>query len=173
MAGHTMISSEIPDWSREFPRSFWDPSRKLLKAIRDYQSIAERPWFIRRIIKDIAILRHRFWSVVCGCDIPLNTVIGGGLKLTHPNGVVIHPRARIGVNCLILQQVTLVAGVELDGQVDIGAGAKIIRPVKIGAHAKIGANAVVVHDIPPGAVVVGNPAKVIKFNSDKRDTVDA
>jgi serine O-acetyltransferase len=84
--------------------------------------------------------------------------------MNHPNGVVIHPGVRIGVNCMISQQVTLgmrsSSGVpQIGGHVDIGAGAKILGPVCIGDHAKIGANAVVVSDVPSGAVAVGVPAK--------------
>ncbi|NET39041.1 MAG: serine acetyltransferase, partial [Cyanothece sp. SIO1E1] len=52
--------------------------------------------------------------------------------------------------------------VKIGGHVDIGAGAKIIRPVSIGDHAKIGANAVVLCDVPAGATAIGVPAKVIK-----------
>ena len=74
---------------------------------------------------------------------------------------MIHPDATIGPNCLILQQVTVVAGVKMGGHVDIGAGAKIIRAVMIGNHAKIGANAVVLNDVPEGATAVGIPAKII------------
>ena len=87
-----------------------------------------------------------------------------GLKLTHPNGVVIHPKASIGVNCLIFQQVTIVRNVKIGGHVDIGAGAKIIRPVSIGNHVKIGANAVVMSDIPDGATAIGIPAKIITLS---------
>ena len=92
---------------------------------------------------------------------PINCKIQGGLLLTHPNGVVIHPEATIGPNCLILQQVTLVGGVKVGGHVDFGAGAKVVRAVTIGDHAKIGANAVVLCDIPPGATAIGIPAKII------------
>lgn len=81
--------------------------------------------------------------------------------MPHPNGIVIHPEAVIGPNCLILQQVTIVSGVIIGGNVDIGSGAKIIRSVSIGNHAKIGANAVVLCDVPANASAVGIPAKVI------------
>ncbi|HEY9618040.1 MAG TPA: hypothetical protein V6C64_14435 [Microcoleaceae cyanobacterium] len=83
--------------------------------------------------------------------------------MLHPNGVVIHPNARIGCNCLFFQQVTVVAGVHIGGHVDIGAGAKIIRAVTIGDHARIGANAVVLDDVPAGATVVGVPAKTVSL----------
>jgi serine O-acetyltransferase len=53
----------------------------------------------------------------------------------------------------------------MGGHVDIGAGAKIIRPVTIGDHAQVGANAVVLQDVPAGATVVGIPAKITRFNS--------
>jgi len=81
--------------------------------------------------------------------------------MMHPSGVVIHPEAQIGCNCLFLQQVTVVAGVKIGGHVDLGAGAKVIRAVTIGDHAKVGANAVVLHDIPAGSTAVGIPAKVL------------
>lgn len=83
----------------------------------------------------------------------------------HPNGIVIHPDAIIGPNCLIFQQVTIgtVDGSEkpvIEGHVDIGAGAKILGGVRIGAHAKIGANAVVLIDVPAGKTAIGIPAKI-------------
>ncbi|NCB26477.1 MAG: hypothetical protein EOM62_13535 [Bacteroidia bacterium] len=87
--------------------------------------------------------------------------------LPHPNGIVIHPKAIIGVNCLIFQQVTIgtggpVSGVpQIGGHVDIGAGAKILGGVRIGNHAKIGANAVVLGDVPEEATAVGVPARIV------------
>ena len=142
------ISSEIPDWTREEPSQFWDPGRKLLRTIRRYQSWQQRRGLIGRIFLQDTCSAVSFWSVVTGADIPLNCQIGGGLLIPHPNGIVIHPEAKIGVNCLIFQQVTI--GIrnargspEISGHVDIGAGAKILGGIKIGAHARIGANAVV------------------------------
>ena len=160
-----LISATEPDWSREKCSRWWEPSRQLLKSIREYQKWKAYGGILGRFFSAWNVIQHRFWSVVTAADIPLNCQIEGGLLLTHPNGVVIHPGANIGPNCLILQQVTIVEGVKIGGHVDIGAGAKIIRAVTIGHHAKIGANAVVVCDVPDGATAVGIPAKII--NSQK------
>jgi serine O-acetyltransferase len=152
--------AEIPDWSREKPARFWDPSRKLLRSIRLYQLWRRRAGLLSRIYCKVIVLRYRFWSAITGAEIPLTCNIGGGLLIPHPNGVVIHPDAKIGVNCLIFQQVTIgsrgVPGLpEIADHVDIGAGAKILGPVKIGIRAKIGANAVVLRDVECGCIAVG------------------
>jgi len=55
----------------------------------------------------MAMLRHLFWSVVAGADIPLGSKIAGGLLLPHANGIVIHPGALIGPSCLIFQNVSI------------------------------------------------------------------
>jgi serine O-acetyltransferase len=159
------VSADIPDWSRETPQRFWDPGQKLLLAIRRYRYWCTRSgmvsaFFAKWVVKWV-VLRYRFWTVVTGADIPLwlTTPIGGGLMIPHPTGIVIHPNARIGVNCLIFQQVTICDGVDIAGHVEIGAGAKINGNVRIGAHARIGPNAVVLSDVPSGATAVGVPAR--------------
>jgi len=157
-----MISATEADWSREQAGKWWEPSRQLLKSIRNYQKWQQQGGIFGYFLSGWNIIHYRFWSVVTGADIPLNCQIQGGLILPHPNGIVIDPRASIGPNCLILQQVTIVADVKIGGHVDIGAGAKIIRSVTIGDHALIGANAVVICDVPPGATAVGIPAKIIE-----------
>lgn len=104
--------------------------------------------------------------MITGADIPINAAIGGGLLLPHPNGVVIHPHAQIGCNCLIFQQVTIGAtskGIPtIGGHVDIGAGAKIIGPIHIGDHAQIGANAVVRESIPAHGIFVAAPGFLLE-----------
>lgn len=162
--GDESVSATIPDWNREKPRRFWDPGRKLLRAIRRYQYWRNKGGIISHCICKWVVVSYRFWTVVTGADIPLNCSIGGGLLIPHPNGIVIHPAAKIGVNCLIFQQVTIGSRGQfglpvIEGHVDIGAGAKILGPVHIGAHAKIGANAVVNVDVPSRVVAVGVPAK--------------
>jgi serine O-acetyltransferase len=157
----TAVSATEPDWSRERGNGGWEPNKALLRSIRDYQRIGGSG-----LLAKIAVLRHRFWSVVTGADIPLNCKIAGGLLIPHPNGIVIHPDAEIGPNCLLFQQVTLgyaQGGVpKLGGHVDVGAGARLIGPITIGDHAKIGANAVVTKDVPDGATAIGIPARIVK-----------
>jgi serine O-acetyltransferase len=157
---------EEPDWTRERCRRFWDPGRRLLRAIRRYQVWKARRaplcWWSR-----YWVLQYRFWSAVSGADIPLNSKLGGGLLIPHPNGIVIHPEAVVGPNCLLFQQVTLGAGGPRPGvptlgtHVDVGAGAKLLGGITVGDHAKVGANAVVLDDVPAGATVVGVPARII------------
>ncbi|WP_380875267.1 hypothetical protein ACFB49_03980 [Sphingomonas sp. DBB INV C78] len=163
--------SAEPDWSRERRTGGWQPSRSLLASIRAYQRAEARGGLIGGIARRIATFRHRFWSVVTGADIPANSQIGGGLLLPHPNGVVVHPRTVIGSNCLLFQQVTL--GTRGSGDVprlgcwvEVGAGAKILGGVSIGDHAIIGANAVVLSDVAPHAIVVGIPARPIGSRTD-------
>lgn len=86
--------------------------------------------------------------------------------ILHPNGIVIYPKANIGVYCLIFHQVTIGTrghggGPVIEGHVEIGAGAKVLGAVRVGAHAKIGANAVVITDVPSRGIVAGVPAKLV------------
>src|SRR5262245_5285354 len=121
----------VPHWHREKPRQFWDPGRKLVLSIRSYQRWAPKAGIVPTLIRKWIVLRYHLWSVVTGADIPLNCSLGGGFLIPHPNGIVIHPGAKIGVNCLVLQQVTIGGRgqgrvPEIAGHVDIGAGAKIL-----------------------------------------------
>jgi serine O-acetyltransferase len=156
------VDWSIPNWEREKPIRFWDPSRKLLKAIRQYQALMQSNTPFKSIRRKLIVLRHRFWSTVTGAEIDLSCQIGGGLLIPHPNGIVIHPGSTIGANCIIFQQVTIAGIVELGYHVDIGAGAKIIGPLTIQNHVRIGANAVVTKDVEEGDTVVGIPAKSIR-----------
>lgn len=171
MSSEVVTSAEIADWSREQVGWFaWSPSRRLLRAIRSYQHWRGRWGPIGAIIARVAVLRHRFWSIVCAADIPVSSDLGGGMLLPHPTGIVVHPRAKIGPNCLLFQNVTIGAGGPIDGlptiggHVDIGCGARVLGGVKIGDHAKIGANAVVLCDVPAGTTAVGIPARIIRRN---------
>jgi serine O-acetyltransferase len=162
------VSADEPDWDRERPREFWDPGRKLIKTLRDYNRLGGRNDPVTALRRALVVTRHRFWSAVTACDIPLGFNPGGGFMLPHPTGVVIHPKSVVGPNCMVMQQATLgTAGrgrkgaPTLGGHVDVGAGAKIISGVTIGDHAVIGANAVVLIDVPAYATAAGVPARIV------------
>jgi len=167
MVDFCLVSAEEPDRRRELLRpGHYEPWKNLLATIRRYQALKENGGVGFRLLRPWIVLFHRFWSAVCGADIPINAKLGGGLLMPHPNGIVIHPDAEIGPNCLIFQQVTVGTGSRpgvprIGGQVDIGAGAKILGGIHIGDHARIGANAVVLQDVPAGCAAVGIPARIV------------
>ena len=156
------VSAEVPDWSREDVRHFWDAGPKLIRSIRRYQAAKARGGVIGKLTAKYWVLVHRFWSLATQCEIHLHTQIEGGLRLPHPTGIVLHQHTKIGPNCMIFQQVTLAGPVELRGHVDVGAGAKLIGPLEVAPHVTIGANAVVVDDVAEGLTVGGIPAKPLK-----------
>ncbi|MCX6322602.1 MAG: hypothetical protein NTZ41_00165 [Sphingobacteriales bacterium] len=97
--------------------------------------------------------------------------IGEGLFIQHGFATVIAAKS-IGKNCWINQQVTIGFSSNdecpvLEDGVTVNAGAKVIGGIRIGTGSQIGANAVVVKDVPPGCVVVGIPAYIIKRNGKK------
>lgn len=103
-----------------------------------------------------------------GVDIHPAARIGRRMFIDHAVGVVIGQTAEVGEDVLIFHEVTL-GGVSMSpgkrhptvaDHVTIGAGAKILGPIEIGKHARIGANAVVIRDVPENSVAVGVPATV-------------
>ena len=106
--------------------------------------------------------------VVFGVVLPPSVELGKGSSLGYSSlGTVIHARACIGAGVPIGTSVTVGRRGEeykvpiIEDGVQIGSGDKIIGPVRIGQGAQIGANAVVLRDVPPGATAVGVPAKII------------
>ncbi len=155
------VSATEPDWSRETVHQFWDPGKKLLRSIRRYQAARARGGVLGRVRAKRWALSHLFWSTITQSEIHLHMKIEGGLRLTHPTGIILHPKSEIGPNCMIFHQVTLAGPVILGGHVDVGAGAKLIGPLTVGDHARIGANAVVTSDVAEGQTVIGIPARPV------------
>lgn len=107
--------------------------------------------------------------IPCEANIGSGTILGYGVM-----GIVIHTNAKIGENCMILQQVTIGTAVPffdmnnlhpvpiIEDNVYIASGAKILGGITIGEGSVIGANSVVTKDIPRNSLVLGIPGKVIK-----------
>ena len=106
---------------------------------------------------------------VYGIELPWSVQVGRHVVIEHQGGIVIHGASVIGNRCIIRQNCTLglcrlddlgAAPILADG-VELGAGAVLLGRVRIGEGAVIGANAVVLGDVPAGALAVGVPAKIV------------
>jgi serine O-acetyltransferase len=116
-----------------------------------------------------------------GVEIHPAARIGRGLFIDHGMGVVIGETAQIGDDVTMYQGVTLGGTGFARGKrhptvqdnVTIGSGAKLLGPITIGHGAKVGANAVVIHDVPPNSTVVGNPGQVVRVDGMRPEGPDA
>lgn len=106
-----------------------------------------------------------FVPVLTGVSIDRQMRIGSGFHIVHPGMVCIHPRTTFGDRCGLMHNVTI--GVNMQGGVPcigddvfIGTGAVILGDITVGDGALIAANSLVVCDVPPGALMMGVPAKV-------------
>jgi serine acetyltransferase len=109
-------------------------------------------------------------DVFLSINLPLSCEIGPAARIFHGYGLVIHWKTKIGSHVVLRHGVTIgmnsTFGAHrapvIGNYVDIGAAAMILGNVTIGDRAVIGASAVVVKDVPEGAVVVGNPARIVR-----------
>jgi len=117
-------------------------------------------------------LIFRFSRIAFKTVLPYTASIGRNTILNWSGlGVVIHDHTVIGENCVIGHDVTIGGRSHddrvpvLGNRVFVGVGAKIIGPVKIGDNATVGANAVVMEDVPANAIVAGIPARIIRYKA--------
>ncbi len=118
--------------------------------------------------------------IITNIEIHPAATLGKNVFIDHGSGVVIGETTIIGDNVTIYQGVTL-GGVSikrekrhptLGDNIIVGAGAKILGNINIGDYVQIGANSVVVKDVPSNSTVVGIPGRIIKMNGDLRDAID-
>src|SRR5215217_2118713 len=147
-----------------------------------------------------ALLAHRVSSAMHAARVPLlpramalaaravtnieihpAATIGQALFIDHGTGVVVGETAQIGDNVTLYQGVTLggtgfATGKRhptVEDNVTIGSGAKLLGPITVGHGAKIGANSVVITDVPPNSTVVGNPGHVVRVEGVRPEGPDA
>ena len=123
----------------------------------------------------------RIARTTTGIEIHPAARVGRGLFIDHGTGVVVGETAEIGDDVTLYQGVTLggtgfASGKRhptVDDDVVIGSGAKLLGPIHVGAGSKIGANSVVIHDVPPNSTVVGNPGHPVRIEGRKPEGPDA
>jgi len=105
---------------------------------------------------------RRMTTVLYGMEIGSAVTLGDGVSFVHTLGMVLGGDAQVGARVRFMGNVTVGTAKDngyprIEDDVVIGAGARVLGPVRVGKGAVIGANAVVLHDVPPGAVVTGVP----------------
>lgn len=120
-----------------------------------------RKWHVPGVNHTLRLVTTVLYSIEIGNDIEL----GDGINFTHTLGTVIGGTSKVGNRVKFMGNNTIGSAKDngcpvIEDDVVIGCGARILGPIRIGKGAYIGANAVVLHDVPAGAVATGIPAKV-------------
>jgi putative colanic acid biosynthesis acetyltransferase WcaB len=159
------------DWQCNQGTSF--KSRLTLLLFRLAQLLGKLPVYCFWLSLPMRFFYQVVVEWVFGIELPWDTQVGKNLKLQHGQGLVVNHHTMIGNNCVLRNSTTIGNKQLADGSyglppkigdnVDIGCNAVIIGAVTIGHNAIIGAGSVVVKDVPPYAVVAGNPAKIIRM----------
>jgi serine O-acetyltransferase len=132
-------------------------------------------WLWKKRIPFIPRALSQFARFITGIEIHPGATIGSGMFIDHGMGVVIGETAEIGDNVTLFQGVTLGGTGKQRGKrhptlgnhVVVGTGAKVLGPIKIGNYVKIGANAVVLQDVPDHSTVVGIPGRIVRIKDDR------
>lgn len=126
-----------------------------------------RPAPLRRALSLVYRIAYKVVQIVTGIELPCEVPVGRGFVIEHAGGIVVSGFARFGERCRIrngvvigLARVDEPGAPQLGDDVDVGAGAKLLGPIRIGNRVCIGANAVVLCDVPDDHVAVGVPAVV-------------
>ena len=128
---------------------------------------AVRPALLRKFCSLIYKLLFKLVQIVTGIELPCEVRLGRNFVIDHFGGIVISGYAQFGDNCRIrtgvvvgLRHVDEPCAPIIGNDVDIGAGAKLLGRITVGDNVLIGANAVVITDVPANSIAVGNPAVV-------------
>ncbi|MDB4940912.1 MAG: Serine acetyltransferase [Labilithrix sp.] len=134
-----------------------------LSRLRD----ASRRWHVPGANRVLRLTQ----TIVYGIEIGNGVTLGEGVNFAHTLGTVIGGDAKVGARVKFLGNNTVGTAKDngypiIEDDVIVGCGARILGPIRVGKGSMIGANAVVVSDVPPGAIVAGIPARVIKYVED-------
>ncbi len=126
-----------------------------------------RPALLRKSFSLLYKIAHKLVQVITGIDLPCEARVGRNFIIDHFGGIIVSGDATFGDNCRIrdgvsvgLRRVGSPCAPVIGNNVDIGSGAKLLGAITIGDNVLIGANAVVVTDVPSNSIAMGVPAKI-------------
>lgn len=126
-----------------------------------------RPVLLRKVFSLLYKIAYKGVQVLTGIDLPCEAEVGRNFVIDHFGGVIVSGYAKFGDNCRIrngvsvgLKRVEQPCAPVIGHNVDIGCGAKLLGPITIGDNVLIGANAVVVTDVPSDCIAIGVPATI-------------
>ncbi len=126
-----------------------------------------KPLILRKLFSFFYKFSFKLIQIITGIEMPCEAEVGENFIIDHFGGIVISGYAKFGNNCRIrngvvvgLKNVNNPVAPQIGNDVDIGTGAKILGPIKIGNRVIIGANAVVINDVPDDSIAVGVPAMI-------------
>lgn len=146
--------------------------RVLLVLFRAAQAARGGNGTVRRLVAAPVMVSYRVVALtVFSVDLPVSTAVGRGLAIHHGMGLVVNRATRIGEHVTLRHSTTL-GGRRGDDdcpvvgpRVDVGPNSVLLGSITVGEGARIGAGSVVLHDVPAGASVAGNPARLLASRS--------
>jgi serine O-acetyltransferase len=131
---------------------------------------------IRKPLSLIYKVLFKVVQVITGVELPCEVPVGRNFRIDHFGEIIISGFASFGNDCIIRNGVTVglkrtdtPVAPKIGDNVDIGSGAKVLVGITIGNNVCIGANAVVISDVPDNSLAVGNPARIIPMKNRKGD----
>ena len=168
----TLVKQIQEDWQLHF-RDWTMPGFRAMAVYRiGHWIYVRREGTLRNIAFRLYLVMYRYVRNQYGIELPATTSVGRRLMLGHQSGIVIHPHAEIGDDCMIRQNVTIGSATpdrvfqeapKLGNRVQVGAGAVIVGKVTIGDGARIGPTAVVLTNVPAGASVFVAAPRIIQL----------
>jgi serine O-acetyltransferase len=126
-----------------------------------------KPALLRKLLSGIYKVLYKLVQIITGIELPCEVPVGKNLVIEHSGGIVVSGFASIGDHCTLrngvvigLARVDAPAAPQIGDHVDIGTGAKLLGNIRIGNRVAIGANAVVLTDVPDDCIAVGVPATI-------------